>query len=314
MHVLGKVFLALTIVFGLVDVYLTSVLLKHRTVWEDRIETRRRDFEEKHKARVDMQAKLSRVTHELDRIKTIWGDAVTTAPGGGGFLNAANATVRVAAGTAQGMPEVAGGGPLKEMYLFVEDEAGKSHYLGAFRLQQTQADQSAYTLARDYLYPDEGTNWQQVVPSNAKWRVRESIPSSWRSGFAELDATYALAMKHRNDQQDLLRIETEQLAASQGILDQRYAELNGDPEPPEGASQDVIDGLVLTLRKEESARNARLQLIDQLRHTYKRNIDALNKLLDENQQAVNNLPGAREASTRTVSSGPLATTGSDSAR
>jgi hypothetical protein len=312
MHVLGKVFLGLTIFFGLVNVYLSSVLLKNRTHWHEQIEKRRADFESARNARVDAQNNLRRVSLELDRIKTTWADSWTSNEGGA--LNLGNATFAVRVGTAQGMPEVVAGSPLREMYLFVEDDAGKSRYLGAFRLQQAQADQSGYSLAREYLYPDEGLAWQQVIPAaNAKWRVRESIPSSWRSGFADLDASYAVAMKHLDNEQNYLRIESEQLAVSQGLLDQRYAELNGDPEPPEGASQDVIDGLVLTLRKEETARNARLQHVDELRHYYKRRIDELNGLVQQNQATVNGLPGAQEASTRPDSSRPVATTG-ESAR
>jgi hypothetical protein len=312
MHVLGKVFLALTVLFSLIDVYLAAVLLRHRTHWEKQIEDRRAAYETAHKNRIDKEAELSRVSHELDRISTTWGKSVTAADGG--FLNAANATLRVAAGTAQGLPEVVAGAPLKEMYLFVEDDAGKSRYLGAFRLQQCQADQSGYSLSRDYLYPDEGANWSQAIPPNAKWRVRQTIPSSWRSGFADLDATYARVMKSLDNHRNLLRIDSEQLAASQGILDQRYAELNGDPDAPEGASQDVIDGLVLTLRREETERNAALQLVDQLRHDYKRKIDRLNTLLNQNQESVNKLPGAKEASTRPPAAGPVAATARDAAR
>lgn len=307
MHVLGKVFLGLTIFLGLVNVYLASVLLANRTHWHQQIEKRRADFESARKGRIDAQNQLSRVSLELDRIKTTWGDAWT---GAGQPLNLANASFAVGVGTAVGVPVVVAAGPLKEMYLFVEDEAGKSRYLGAFRHQQAQADQSGFTLSRGYLYPDEGVAWQQVIPAaNAKWRVRESIPSSWRSGFATLDSDWSVAMKHLDDQQNSLRIASEQLAVSQGLLDQRYAELNGDPEPPEGASQDVIDGLVLTLRKEETARNARLQRVDELRHYYKRRIDELNGLLEQNQKTVNGLPGAQEASTRPESARPLATTG-----
>ncbi len=311
MHILGKVFLGLTIFLGLINIYLSSVLLKHRTYWEEQVEKRQKVYETAHKTRIDREADLSRVTHELNRLKTTWGDSWT---GAGQPLNLGNATFAAGVGTAQGLPEVVAGAPLKEMYLFVEDEAGKSRYLGAFRLQQSQADQSAYSLSRDFLYPDEGVAWQQVIPANAKWRVRESVPSAWRSGFADLDATYSVAMKRLDNQRNFLRIESEQLAASQGILDQRYAELNGDPEPPEGASQDVIDGLVLTLRKEETARNARLQRVDELRHGYKRKIDELNLLLNGNQAAVNNLPGAAEASTRPAAAGPVAKTGGGAAR
>jgi hypothetical protein len=314
MHVLGKVFLALTIVFALVNVYLSSVLLKHRTHWEKQIKDRRESYEKAHDTRISTQAQFSRVTHELNRIKTTWGDSVTTGADGGQLLNAANGTIGVAAGTALGLPEVVSGAPLKEMFVFIEDDAGKSRYLGAFRLQQCQADQSGYSLARAYMYPDEGANWAQVIPAGAKWRVRESVPSSWRKGFGDHDATYARVMKSLDNQRDLLRIETEQLAASQGILDQRYSELNGDPEPPEGASQDVIDGLVLTLRKEETERNAGLQLIDQLRHDYKRKIDRLNGLLLQNQTSVNKLPGASEAAARPPATAPVATTASGAAR
>jgi hypothetical protein len=87
----------------------------------------------------------------------------------------------------------------------------------------------------------------------------------------------------------------EQLAKSQSILDQRIAELSGDPDPPQGADQDVIDGLVETIRREEVARNADLNELYDLRRQYLRKTNRLVALIAENRAAVAELPGATAA-------------------
>jgi hypothetical protein len=301
MHILGKVFLGLAILFGLIDAVLASMLLANRTHWQKRIEDKKKQYTETvHPQLLAKQQQHLALQQELGRLQTTWGQS-WSAPGQ--VLNAQNAAIAVGAGTAAGLPDVSVG-PAKNMFLFVEDPQGTSRYVGEFRLLQSQADQSGFALARNYQYPDEGAGWQ--LPAGA-WRIRQLVPSSWPQSFTELDTQYSLAMQGLDHQQNLLRIQTEQLAASQAVLDQRLAELNGDPQPPEGASQDVIDGVVLTIRNEETLRNADLQLLDALRHDYKRKVDTLNKLLAANQTAVDQLPGAQAATTRPASAVPVST-------
>ena len=55
------------------------------------------------------------------------------------------------------------------------------------------------------------------------------------------------------------------MTASQELLDQRLAELNGDADAAAGASQQVLDGLVETLRKLENERNLVLDEVHSLR-------------------------------------------------
>lgn len=307
MHILGKVFLGLAILFGLIDAVLASMLLANRTHWQKRIEDKKKQYTDTiHPQLLAKRKQHLELQQELGRYQTTWGKSWSGLAGQ--VMNAQNGVVAVGAGTAAGLPDVSGGVAAKNMFLFVDDAEGTSHFIGEFKLGQSQADQSGFALARDFMYPDEGLGWQ--IPAGT-WRIRQLVPSSWPEGFTELGTQYSLAMQGLDHQQHLLRIQTEQLAASQEVLDQRLAELNGDPQPPEGASQDVIDGVVLTIRKEETLRNADLELLDRLRHDYKRKIDELNALLAANQAAVDQLPGAQAAASRPSPSVPVSTEGGD---
>ena len=121
-------------------------------------------------------------------------------------------------------------------------------------------------------------------------RVWESIPSNWRALHSELQAQTAIAMQSVLDQQ--ARLETQQVLTtkSQQQLERRMAELAGDPDPVEGASQDTRDGLVVALRKEESARNEQLQVLDQLRHEFDAKYNELTRLLEQNRDLAGRLP------------------------
>jgi hypothetical protein len=143
----------------------------------------------------------------------------------------------------------------------------------------------------------EITNWPDIG-SGAQFRVRQSVPSAWRTSVNNLYVLYAQEERKLDFQQRLRRIQEEQLEQSNAILDQRIAELSGDDDPPENAHQDVIDGLLETMRREEVARNAELVELYDLRRQYLRKSNKLQELIESNQAAVASLPGAEASATR----------------
>jgi len=298
MHVLGKVFLALTIVFALVDTYLSAVLMAHRTKWHSSIEQKQQQHEDLVDQLNDARDAHRNAEYELNRVTSTWRDKWDGGIGGR-VLSPETGVLGLGVGSDAGIPGPGPNGTKPVVYIFTAPAEGPSRYIGAFELDPPQATQVAGQLWRT-PYDGETDDWN--FDQSTAFRVRENIPSSWRSAFADLSGQYTLAAQALDAQTNLLNTLIAQQAASQAVLDQRLAELNGDPEPPMGASQDVLDGLVLTIRNEETDRNAELETIDRLRHELKRNRDILRALIAGNQQKVAELPGAEEASQRPSSS------------
>jgi hypothetical protein len=57
----------------------------------------------------------------------------------------------------------------------------------------------------------------------------------------------------------------------------------------------VINGLVVTIRDEETARNAESQVLDGLRRDLARKVVRLNQIVAENKEDVTKLPGYEES-------------------
>lgn len=291
MHVLGKVFLGLTIVLAAADAYLATLLVGHRRHWEQQIEKAQADYVQTHDSLVTAQNRVRDLELQVNRIEDTWGQYWSVPQGRP--LNAQAGSFVIGGGAALGIPQAPAGGAAPIVYLFSEEADGTSKFLGGFRLTDVQADQAAGQIPHQPPMPPEIAGLQQY--GGTPIRVRETVPSAWRSALGDFYAQYALAEENLTFQTNQLEIQTAQLAKSQSILDQRLAELNGDPQPPDGASQEVIDGLVLTIRKEETARNANLQLLDGLRHDYARKTIELNNMVADNKAAVAALPGYEQS-------------------
>lgn len=301
MHTLGKVFLGLVIVLAGLDAYFALVLIAHRDRWNERYEKAVSNYETQHAQLLQARHNVQDRRLKLNRLVDAWGN---TWEARGGLLNRDDARLVIEAGSATGLPGPNENGTNPIVYIFQDNGDAGSVFLGEFELVTIEADQSAGRLTRPE-FGMEITNWP-ANGSGAQFRIRESIPSAGRTLFDELFVQYAQNEQKLDFQQRQLRIEGEQLAKSQAILEQRIAELSGDPNPPEGAHQDVIDGLVETMRREEVARNADLDRLYDLRRQYSRKTAMLDSLIEENHESVSELPGAASAASRP--SAPVPTT------
>jgi len=306
MHVLGKVLLGLTIVLAAADAYLVSVLHGHRRHYLQQIEKRRTDLTQAETNASDLRKRVQEKSDELKRIQTQWGSFAVLGQGGKNkeyrthvdvpqsqTLNAQTGTIAIAAGATAGIPEPGPDKSLPVVHVFVNEADGASRYLGEFQVAELQANQAVLQSVEQPPLPTMLAALQQLQGQTL--RVRELIPASSRSLIDDYFAQHAVLAQQLDLQRNQLQIQTQQLAQSQAILGQRLAELNGDPEPPQGASEQVVKGLVVTIRDEETGRNAELQVLDGLRHDFARKINELNGLVDENQKAVSRLPGYQES-------------------
>ena len=306
MSVWGKFFLGLTIVLAAADAYLVTVLYAHRTKWQRQIEQKRETLVQTETALQEVRTSVRNKRLALGRIEAIWGrfeDDLENPQGPdigmahldtqGRVLNAQDGTLAFGAGATNGILEPAADKAPPVVHIFMDEAEGASTYLGEFALTDVQADQSGGTLTQQPPMPTSVAALQQL--QDQPLRVRETIPSSWRGLVDDYFARHAVINQRLDFQRNQLQIQTEQLAKSQAILAQRLAELNGDPQPPEGASDQIINGLVLTIRDAETARNAEQQRLDELRHDYVRKINHLNDVVRQNRQTVSQLPGYEES-------------------
>ena len=122
-----------------------------------------------------------------------------------------------------------------------------------------------------------------------------SGPDQLAQIFADLQAQTAEAAQGVVSEQGLLETQTTQIQKSQEQLQRRMAELEGNPNAPEGADPDVADGLVSTLRTAETSRDTELKSLDELRHRFDAKYQDLQALIAEIRQLHGQLPAGATA-------------------
>jgi hypothetical protein len=281
MHVLGKVLLWLWVVLSLLAIYETSLVLGHRYRWLSEVEKRQQKVEAN---LVQLQETARRVRLLEEKHQSLvqdWGD-VWTAPGSR-VQPGGSGAIELGVGPSAGLPQKKDNGPPPQVYVFAELAGGKSQYLGEFAITDTRPNQAVATLTRK-PYPDEVAGW----PQGGTFHVRNLIPQNWLAVHSELIGSQALANSGLETQKLQLGILKQQIKSSQSSLDARLAELDGNPEAAaEGGSQEVTDGLVVTLRKFDSQRNVKQGEVQSLRFDVAQTYSHLRKTLEQNRVRVN---------------------------
>lgn len=277
MHIIGKVLLGI-MVFLLIPlaILLTTMALDVRSEWQAAIQTRKADLVQTGERLSAVRVQVNELEGRLQSLTYNWGEVwdaprVQPLPSGRG--------VQVGVGASSGLGRKAQAGQKQRIYVF-SDGQNNSRYLGEFEIVQANADAVAAELLRD-PYPGEVQNWPA-----GRSHVRDTLPPNWLATIADLEGDLLIVNSKLQFQQMQDSIIQRQLAASQTTLDQRLAELNGDADAPPGASQQVLDGLVETLRKLESERNSVLDDVHSLRVKLVREQLELEKTLETNRSLV----------------------------
>ena len=282
MHKLGKAFLWLAVPVIVAAFVLTTMLLDVRSKWRKALETAQASVAESSETRAKELRKVLTLEEEIAREQHAWGDAWTSQnsqpAGRSGMVQ-----LSVGSGSGLGQKEQAQQKPLPEVFLFSLIGGQSSEFVGQFKLAALNVDNSTAQLART-PYPGEEQAWVAGA-----YRVRDSIPSSWLHTFADLEGQMLIATRKLEGQKELLETLNNQIVESQKSLDQRLAELNGDADAPAGASQEVIDGLVATVRRLEFQRDAVLAEVDQLRHELNLQYVQLRQTMDANAALLKDL-------------------------
>lgn len=279
MNKLGYMFIApLLLICLCVAFFMTFRLLDGRKKWLDSIEAKKKQLDALQSGPESVAAvrrQFENVRNELDWENDNWGKAWQAPNSGASPVGDGSIELGVGsnAGLGRGIQDVA---KLPVLYVFGNDAQGKVTYLGDFKLMEVRQDTSGAKLTRP--------PFQNEVPSwpRGELRVREEIPSNYREELALLRTRAIIAEQHVRQETDQLAIQNLHVNASQKALDMRMNELNGNPEAPEKAGQDVKDGLVQTIRREETARNALVKEVDALRRLLSDRYLALTKILGDN--------------------------------
>lgn len=273
MHILGKVLVWLTVVLIVAASWLTSQALGVRHRWLSSVETRQQKIEKQIHDIADSRRRIRDLEERRQLLVHAWGDVWTAPnsrvqPGGTG-------AVELGVGASSNLPQKNADGGNATVFVFGE-EGGQSKYLGEFVVADTRPTQAIVQLTRR-PFSQETAEWPQGT-----YHVRNTLPSNWLVSSAQLQAQQVIADAHLVEQRQQLEVLNGMVQSSQAILNQRLAELNGNPNAPATASEDVKDGLVLTLKKSEQARDLVLAQVDQLRRQVIQTYDDIVKTLASN--------------------------------
>lgn len=292
MHVLSKVLLGLLIVSALVAVMLTSKLRLARGAWLEKVATRQADLVKVEEELRKKELTVAAAREDVNRLMNLWGNEWTGVQGQVSNPQLGAVVVGVGANNGLGRRELAAGAQLPTMYGFAQDPQGQGTiYVGEFRATGIEAGQAAAQLTRP-PYQGEAQSWPQ-----GPWRVRESIPANWRAIFAGLQSRTAEALQDVQDQQARLATADSLIAKSQEQLGRRLGQLDGKPDAIEGSSEEVLNGLVMSLRTTVTERDVDLKRLDDLRHEYDRKYRALTNLIERNRELERALPQPGDAAT-----------------
>ena len=279
MNKLGTIAMGLLIFCLLLATYFTTGVLKARSTWVKKIDAQMAQIEkateEAKSAKKQFEDARDLVHWENDN----WGRA-WAAPNSGP-APAADGSVELGIGSNVGL------NPAKHslVYLFGTDANGKSQYVGDFKLTEVRQDNTGGMLTRP-PHANELQSWPR-----GEYRVREQVPYNYVRTIDDLRTTGILSEQNVTHEMAMLKIQTDHVVASQTALEERMGELNGKPDATDKAGPDVKDGLVQTLRREETARNDLVKSVDALRRELSDKHLQLTTMLKENQNNLQKLGG-----------------------
>lgn len=277
MHILGKVLLGIMVTLLVPGaVVLTTMTLDIRSKWQAEVQKRQETLANSEEQLSIARARVNELQGELQEQTFNWGQVWAAPqsqplPGGNGM--------QLGVGRSTGLGRNAQPGKDPRVYAFA-GTGDQSVYIGELELVQIDADRSAGQLLRP-PYPGEVQSWP-----GGMYHVRDTLPSNWLATVADLEAQTTIANSKLGLQKEQEALIISQMAASQELLDQRLAELNGDADAAAGASQQVLDGLVETLRKLENERNQVLDEVHQLRVKLVNDYEALEGLVASNRSVL----------------------------
>ena len=293
MHTIGKVFVWVSVALLIpAAIILSTMALDIRSKWQKEIADRQEKVETGQQSLAEARLAVRALEEELQKEIHQWGD-VWQAPRSQMLPPDPEGRPRYEFGAGKANT---GLGATKQtsptVYAFHEPQPGESsRYIGEFELGNLLEQRSGGRILR---LPFEGE--VQTWPKQGKFHLRQQIPGGILATIAELESELIISRSKLDSMKINEEIVTRQIQRSDESLEQRFAELNGDGNAPEGASQQVLDGLVQTLRKYEAERNLTLEDVQKLRRKLVLDYLDLQKTLENNQNQVSAVSDEETAS------------------
>ncbi len=276
MNFYGKLLMGFLLFCLMAAVYFTTGVLKARSTWLSKIEVTSAKIETAEKDAKTAKRQFEDARNLVHWENDTWGKA-WVAPNSGAAPSM-DGSIELGAGSNVGIGRgQADPAKLPIVHVFGTGAEGPSVYIGDFQLTEVRQDSAGGKLTRP-PYPNEVESWPR-----GEYRIRESVPHDNLSAIVALRTLVILADQNIVHETAMLAYQDQNLTASQSTLDERMGELNGNSEATDQAGPDVKDGLVQTLRREETARNEVVQQVDALRRELSDVYLTLTTTLAENQ-------------------------------
>ena len=299
MNIWGKVLAFLIILLGGGAFVLTTQLLDYRQSWMKQVETNRKALTDAKKSTIEKSQELKKLQAEYDRLMLGWDTYINNVTAGGdaaqGVLNVNVGPPQIAEGKDKDGKPV-----LPVIYAFQPGANGKYEYVGEFRADRVAVGNSSFK-ANWRLRPADSAMWK-LGPN---WRIRTRIPMSNKLKFDQMSLAFSDADERlANSTNELARSRDEFAKKIKIALSNRENELQGFEayEGDRGKVEDeLIDGVLATLVREEEARNTALAQADALRHELDSTVKKFEKLKATNSKAAAALRGGPAPATAEVS-------------
>ncbi len=299
MHISGKILAFFVIVLGGVAFVLTSQMLDFRHSWQKQVDANQKILDKAKADTADKRKELARQLAEYDRVMLGWDTYINNATASGdpatGTLN-----LNVGPPLLTETKDKDGKPVLPMIYAFQPSADGKSfEYVGEFRAERLAAANSTFK-ANWRIRPSDSAMWKL----GANWRIRTRIPIPDKLKFDQMSLMFSDADERLNYHTNELQRTREEFAKKiKQALANRENELKGF-EAYQGdrgkIDDEMIDGVLATMVKEEETRNAALTKADQLRHDLHRTVEQFDKINGINTKAAASLPKGEPAVPKTA--------------
>jgi hypothetical protein len=273
------IIVGLIIVGALGGAYETIALSKKRDALLAQVVKLKADRDKNNEALRSARVNARTVEGEINRQQENWGQE-WEAPNSTPLPQSATIQLGIGTNVGLGAREQATKAPPPVVHIFAENPDGTSRYLGEFQVEAPNANQTLATLTRP-PYDGEVQSW-----APGTYRVRQFVPSAARTALIDLQTQQVIADQQVIDETAKLTIQDKHIADSTAALNRRLAELNGDPDAPAKASDDVKNGYVESLRLLEVERNTIAGDVDKLRRSLSNTYAELKSVLKQNESMV----------------------------
>jgi len=286
MHLTGKIFAFFTLCLAIGAVIMTAKVLDKQNEWNKKVEDSRKSYQKVAAEVPGVRSQVDQLKEDLSLLRLDWGkhwDNVETVVNDkeSGILN-----IGIGRNNIQGRKTDAET-IYPTLYAF-QPEGDGMVYVGAFRVVTMDANRAAVQLMRPPR-PGEADSWKP-----GKWRFRNGFPAAKEAELGDLLISLTVLKERVKGRKLNLAIQQKSVKNAQKLLDQRLAELNGNPDLPPESGEVYRKGLVESLRIAQDKRDKALAEVQKLREQLHTLYGKFESLLTDNQQLEKKLEPATQ--------------------